>query len=399
MLQFEYRAVDASGSIVAGRLHAAHLQDLMAQLGRMGLTLVRATAKRQRQVRVGKLTRRDLMMLFFHLEMLARAGVPVPTAMADLRDSAQEPALRQLAAGLCERINNGETVANAMAAYPKTFTPSVVTLIRVGEATGELPKVMLEILKSLKWADELASKTKKILAYPAFVSVVISAVVGFLMVYLVPQMTAFITSMHQELPMHTKALIATSEFIRNCWWVILSLPPLVVAVTAYCARRFAKVRHALDACALRLPVIGEIHKKIIMARIADTLGLMYRSGIPMLDAIEYCTQVSTNVVAMESVTRVRKSVSEGVGIADAFAAQALFPPLVIRMLRVGESAGGLDEALGNVSYFFVRDIDATIGKIEAMIEPALTVILGLILGWIMLSVMGPIYATISTLKI
>ena len=336
--------------------------------------------------------------MFFHLEMLVRAGVPLPTAMADLRDTAAEPALRQLAAGLCERINNGETVANAMSAYPRVFGTSVLNLIRAGEATGELSQVMAELLVSLKWEDELAAKTKKMLTYPAFVGTVIAAAAAFLMMYLVPQMTGFIKSMGHELPFHTKALIATSNFMQKYWWVMLLTPPIIVFAIAVAAKRNSRFRYRLHALAMKVPLLGTVYQKIIMARIADTLGLMYRSGIPLLEAIGHCATVSNNMVAQESMVQVRQRVSEGVGMADAFAAQAVFPPLVIRMLRVGESTGALDEALRNVSYFYARDIDESIGRIEAAIEPIMTVSLGLLLGWIMLSVMGPIYDTISKLK-
>jgi type IV pilus assembly protein PilC len=300
---------------------------------------------------------------------------------------------------LSERINNGETIAQAMSSYPKVFSPSVLNLIRAGEQSGELSKVLSELLRSLKWADELAAKTKKVMMYPAFVGSVILAVVFFLMIYLVPQMTTFIKNMGRELPMHTKALIATSAFIKGYWWAILTVPPALGFFVAWMARTRPSVRKALDGLVLNAPVIGPIAKKIIMARIADTLGLMYSAGIPLLEAIGHCANVSANTVVKEHVDNVSKRVAEGVGMASAFAEQGMFPPLVIRMMRIGESTGALDDALRNVSYFFNRDIDEAIGKVEAMIEPAMTVILGLILGWIMLSVMGPIYDVISTLKV
>lgn len=399
MPQFEYRALNPSGLLIAGHLEAVHQQDLVAQLSRLGLTLVRATEKRQSKSRGGAVSRRELILMFFHLEMLSRAGVPIPTAIADLRDSAEEPGLRELAAGLSERINNGETIAQAMGGYPKVFSPSVLNLIRAGEQSGELSKVLSELLRSLKWADELAAKTKKVMMYPAFVGTVILAVVFFLMIYLVPQMTSFIKNMGRELPMHTKALIATSAFIKGYWWAILTVPPGLGFGVAWLARTRPSVRKALDGLLLKAPVVGPIAKKIIMARIADTLGLMYSAGIPLLEAIGHCANVSANTVVKEHVNTVARRVAEGVGMASAFAEQGMFPPLVIRMMRIGESTGALDDALRNVSYFFNRDIDEAIGKVEAMIEPAMTVILGLILGWIMLSVMGPIYDVISTLKV
>lgn len=399
MPQFEYRAVDDAGKIVKGDMNAPHVQAMAAQLSQGGLLLLRAWELKGQSSRIGKITRRELIVLFFQLEMLIRSGVPMLTALADVRDSAQEGSVRSITAALFERINNGETLAQAMAAYPDIFTDSILNLIRCGEATGELPTVLAELLRSLKWTDELTAKAKKVISYPIFVGIVIGAVVIFLMVYLVPQMTEFLKNMKQALPIHTRALIATSEFIKNFWWLILGLPIVSGLVLRYAAKRNLRVRRMVHGVLLKTPMIGLIYQKIAMARISDTLALMYRSGVPLIDAIGHCTTASGSVVIQESILRVQQRVSEGVGLADSFSSEPLFPPLVVRMLRVSESTGQLDVALGNVSYFYNRDINESISRVEALIEPVLTVALALILGWIMLSVLGPIYDTIATIKI
>lgn len=399
MPYFQYRAVDAAGGIVTGDIEASHVQALSAQLARAGLTMLRAKEVKRKAYKVGDLSRRDLMMMFFHLEMLLRAGVPLLSALTDLRDSAQEPAIRGIAGALCERINSGESLGNAMAAYPGIFSDSVLNLIRCGEAAGQLPAVLTELLRSLKWSDELTAKAKKVMAYPVFVGFVIGVVVIFLMIYLVPQMVSFIKNMKQVLPIHTRALIATSDFIKHYWWLLLSSPPAIFFLLRFMAKRDLRVRRVIHKALLGAPLLGSIYQKIAMARIADTLALMYSAGIPLIDAIGHCTSACGNVAIQESVLRVQRRVSEGLGLAESFGREPLFPPLVISMLRVAESTGALDNALANVSYFYSRDINESISKVESMIEPALTVILGLVLGWIMMSVMGPIYDTISSLKI
>lgn len=401
MAQFHYRAVTAAGSVVEGRLEAVHQQDLMGQLSRLGMTLIRARAVHQRAGRWGGgggVDRRQLIVLVFHLEMMSRAGVPIPTAIADLRDSADNEALRSLAAGMYERIQNGESVAQSLQAYPKVFSPSVVNLVKAGEQSGELTRVLGELLRSLKWTDELAAKLKKLMGYPIFVGTVILVVVFFLMIYLVPQMTAFIKTMGKELPLHTRALIATSDFVKQYWWAILAVPPAVVFGVAQLARRHRPLRYQLHAMLLRLPLLGSVLQKLILARVLDTLGLMYAAGIPLLEALGHCARTSTNLVVHDAVLRVQKRVGEGTSLADAFAEQGLFPALVIRMMRVGEATGALDESLRNVNYFFNRDIDESMSRVEAAIEPAMTIVMGGLLGWIMLSVLGPIYDVISTLK-
>jgi type IV pilus assembly protein PilC len=264
--------------------------------------------------------------------------------------------------------------------------------------SGELPDVLKEIVRSLKWQDELAAQTKKLLMYPSFVMLVIGGVVFFLMIYLVPQLVGFLKNMGQEVPLQTRMLIALSSFFVNFWWLILILPPVVVTLTVMLSSAFPSLRFRLHQLQLGFPYIGPVIKKIILARFADTFSLMYRTGVPMIDALAYCENITNNVVVQQAVRRARERVGNGLLISESFAAEGLFPSMVIRMLKVGESTGAIDTALNNITYFFNRDIDESVSKVQAMIEPVLTVIMGLILGWIMLAVLGPIYDTIAKMK-
>jgi type IV pilus assembly protein PilC len=398
MAQYNYRAASDSGAISKGQIEALNELDLEAQLKNMGLQLVSAKALSARKGNVQKMARRDVIDFLFQLEMLARAGVPLLSCLGDMRDEADSPAGRELSAGLFEKIEAGSTFSEAIAAFPGIFSPTITSLIRAGELTGQLPDVLKEVVRSLKWQDELAATTKKLLTYPSFMIVVISGVVFFLMVYLVPQLVTFIASMGKTLPFHTRLLIAVSDFFVRYWWVILSVPPVLVAIVSAAAAANPKVRFKLHQIQLDLPYLGPILKKLILARFADTFALMYKTGIPLIDGLTYCLDVSENMVIKQSIRQARDRVLTGTALSESFALERLFPSLVIRMLKVGESTGALDTSLANISYFYSRDIDESVAKVQAMIEPALTVTMGLILGWIMVSVLGPIYDTISTIK-
>ncbi|MEY4267226.1 MAG: hypothetical protein RIS90_1761 [Pseudomonadota bacterium] len=398
MAQYTYRAASDSGAISKGQIEALNELDLEAQLKNMGLQLVSAKALSARKGNVQKMARRDVIDFLFQLEMLARAGVPLLSCLGDMRDEADSPAGRELSAGLFEKIEAGSTFSEAIAAFPGIFSPTITSLIRAGELTGQLPDVLKEVVRSLKWQDELAATTKKLLTYPSFMIVVISGVVFFLMVYLVPQLVTFIASMGKTLPFHTRLLIAVSDFFVRYWWLILSVPPVLVAIVSAAAAANPKVRFKLHQIQLDLPYLGPILKKLILARFADTFALMYKTGIPLIDGLTYCLDVSENMVIKQSIRQARDRVLTGTALSESFALERLFPSLVIRMLKVGESTGALDTSLANISYFYGRDIDESVAKVQAMIEPALTVTMGLILGWIMVSVLGPIYDTISTIK-
>jgi len=273
------------------------------------------------------------------------------------------------------------------------------SLIKAGEDTGRLPDVLRSLVESLKWEDELKSQTKKIVMYPAFVGVVVLAVTLFLMIYLVPQMVSLIRNMGQTLPLHTQVLIAVSGFVSKYWWAVIFGPIAVFFVLREAARRNPALRYRIDAIKLNLPWIGPILKKIILSRFAAVFSLMYASGITIMESIKASEDSAGNLVVQEALKAAGQQIADGKTVTQAFQEVALFPPLVVRMLRVGEATGALDTALTNVSYFYNREVREGIARVQVMIEPALTIVMGALLGWVMLSVLGPIYDVISKVKI
>ncbi len=398
MALYEYRAAHNDGRIAKGRVDALHETDLEAQLKRLDLSLLSAKEVPLHQQGVKNVSRREVLGFLFQLEMLVRAGVPILDALADMRDASETPAGRELSGGLYEKIEAGSTLGEALGSFPGVFNETVVNLVRSGEVTGQLPSVLKEIVRSLRWQDEMESQTKKLLAYPAFVTLIIGGVVSFLMVYLVPQLIGFLKNLGQGIPVQTRLLIAVSGVFVHYWWALLLGPPLAFSGVLYLSAKSPAIRYKLHEMQLVLPIIGPVLKKLALARFADTLGLMYQTGIPLTEALVYCEKVSSNLVIQNSVRRARDRVVTGTAISESFASEQLFPPFVIRMIKVGETTGALDKALANISYFYSRDIDESIGRVQAMIEPTLTVVMGLILGWIMLAVLGPIYDTIATMK-
>jgi type IV pilus assembly protein PilC len=395
MALYQFRATGAEGEINKGQIEALNERDLEAQLKRVGLLLVSVKVLKQRQRIVKSMPQREVIDFFFQLEMLVRAGVPLLESLGDMRDEASSPAARDLCSGLYEKIEAGATFGEAVAAYPGVFSNTNINLIRAGEVTGQLPDVLKEIVRTLKWQDEMASTTKKLLMYPSFVLLVIGGVVFFLMIYLVPQLVGFLTNMGQELPLQTRMLIGMSNIFVNYWWAILAVPVLLVVSLMALAAAVPGVRYKLHQLQLTVPYVGPVLKKIILARFADTFALMYRTGIPLIEGLTFCQDISDNQVIRRALVRVRERVINGTSLSDSFASEMLFPSLVIRMIKVGESTGALDSSLANISYFYTRDINESVGRVQAMIEPALTVVMGLILGWIMMAVLSPIYDTIS----
>ena len=396
---FDYKAVSAEGRMVFGRIDAINIVDLEMRLKRMDLDLVTGKViDQQRLFGRRKIPRPDLINFCFHLDQLTRAGVPILEGLADLRDSIENPRFREVIAGLIEGIEGGQTLSLAMADHPTVFNPVFVNLIRAGEATGQLPDVLGSLTESLKWEDELASHTKKLLMYPAFVGTVVISATFFLMIYMVPQLKLFVKNMGQTLPPQTQLLFFVSDLLVAYWWMFLLLPILSVIGLTLTLRSNPLARLRFDAVKLRLPVLGPILNKIILSRFANTFAMLYAAGIPVLESIRTTQDIVGNRVVRQALRRVEQSIREGQNIASAFRDAGLFPPLVVRMLRVGESTGGLDKALLNVSYFYNRDVKESVEKAQTLIEPMLTVFMGALLGWIMLSIIGPIYDVIGKIK-
>ncbi|HEX5093500.1 MAG TPA: type II secretion system F family protein [Burkholderiales bacterium] len=397
---YTYKAIDAEGKSVLGRTEAVNPFDLEQRLLRMNLDLVYGAPTSQTAKLIGgtRISRQDLINFCFHLEQLANAGVPVVEGLVDLRESAENRRFREIISGLLEAIEGGKNLSQALAEYPEVFSKVFVSLVRSGEQTGRLAEVLKSLTESLKWEDELAAQTKKLIMYPAFVGSIVLLVTFFLMIYLVPQMTGFIRNMGQDIPMQTRILIAVSNFCVDFWWLVLAAPFVVFFGIKFAARTNPAVAYALDRYKISMPLVGPIMKRIVLSRFASSFAMMYSSGITVLDAIRSCEEIVGNRPVEQALRDAGQQIAEGKNLTVAFQDAGLFPPLVIRMLRIGENTGGLDTALLNVSYFYNREVREAIGRLQAMVEPLLTVVLGAILGWVMLSVLGPVYDTISKMK-
>jgi type IV pilus assembly protein PilC len=401
MSSFNYKAIDQLGRPAIGQMDALNEVDLEIRLGRMGLDLItyRAVAKSVNLLSRSKVSNQDLVMFCFQIEQLSSAGVPLLECLNDLRESSNNPYFQKVLGAISAEVEGGKMLSQALAEHPHVFTEVFISLVSAGEQTGQLSVVFNNLFNTLRWQDELMSQTKKLLAYPAFVAIVVFGTVAFLMSYLVPQMASFLKNMGQDLPMNTKFLIALSNAFVNYWWLMIGVPALVVIGLATMIKTNPMARYRFDMIKLNLPYTGPILNKIIMARFARYFALMYQTGIPILDAIKICEKIVGNRVVADALSRVHAQISAGESMSESFRNAGLFPQLVVRMIKVGESAGALDKSLLNISYFYDRDVNDSMDKLLKMIEPALTVFLGLILGFIMYSVLGPVYDSFSKLKI
>lgn len=399
---FAYTAIDFQGRRQSGRLDATSEVELEQRLARQRLELLTACDISWRRhlnpLSRSGISRRELIIFCFHLEQLARAGVPLIEGLSDMRDSAAKPSLRALASTLVDDVESGCQLSQALARHGRVFDSVFVNLVHAGEVSGRLPAVLGKLGEMLKWQDELVAQGKKLLLYPAFVASVVLFVVTFLMIYLVPQLIGFLRSLNQELPMHTRLLLACSGFLVAYGGQILVLLTLALAGGLWRLRHDARLRLRVDDWKLRIWILGPIQRSLILTRFTHFFAMLYDAGIPLIQALKISEGVLGNRAVAADVARAHAYIVEGEGLADSLQRAGLLSPLGIRMVRVGESSGALDTALHTLSYFYGRDVQESIERIQSLVEPVLTLLLGGLLAWVMLAVLGPIYDIIARIR-
>ena len=388
MKTFRYRALDTCGELCRGQFSASSVAEVEQQLSSQGLALIRAEAVSTFslgtlfQPGLRRLPRPLLISFCFQFSQLLDAGVPPVDSLRALGKpvgtrSTATPACG-LASALLADIENGLPLSTAAARQPQVFSPNLLALLRAGEASGDLARAWQDIGNSLEQEDELARYAQRVAIYPLILISILLFTLIVALTAVVPELEKLFRSNQLALPWQTRSLLALSEFTLDH-----GLQPTA--------------RERLDGWLLQLPLFGVLLNKIALARIMAMLARLYAAGINLLDALELAAHATRNRTLQSGVRGARQRIEQGQGLSAAFAAEALFPPLVETMLSVGEHSGRLDEALTKLSELYRRDIAHAVGRLQALLEPLLTIVLGLLLLWIASAVLGPVYELVTRL--
>jgi type IV pilus assembly protein PilC len=399
MPTFTYNAINDSGRSMRGVVVADNELDLEARLKETGLDLVSAREMQAKKTsRFGKVKLKDMIILCMHMEQLDKAGVPLHDALADVRDSSESAKMRDVLTGVYESVKNGAMLSKALTAYPKIFNEVFTGLIAAGEKTGNLSESFVHLSEHLKWSAEIRRKVKKATRYPVVLLLVITGVIAVLMTQVVPKMVEFIISQGFSLPIHTRALIAFSYAFENYWYFMIGVPLGIISFILIFYRISEPFAYKIDSIVLRVPVIGPVVRKIDMARFTHFFSVMFNSGIDILDSLEAAKGVVSNRVLREAIDMVKTNVSEGTSLTASLRMSNQFPNLVIRMFKVGEDSGNMAEALENINFFYNREVNDAVEAMVGMIQPTLTVVMGVMIFWIIAAVFGPLYESFSKIK-
>ncbi|MDR0997131.1 MAG: type II secretion system F family protein [Zoogloeaceae bacterium] len=392
-MRFSYLAIDAEGRRRRGMALADDVAALEQRLRAQALFLARCTPKPLRRRKLG---RSALLHFSRQMAALLAAGIPLAEALADLAHDARDPALTAFLEDTQARLQAGQRLSEALADTPE-FAGIPHAALTAGETAGRLPEAFLRLAEAQESAESLATRLHKLLLYPAIAGTVVLGAAAFLLFYLVPQLAPFITQLGGELPWHSKALFGLSELLcAHALAVVLGVGTLGLGA-AFALPRLAR-QAAIARGLLRLPVYGPWRQKLEIARFSAALALLYESGLGVHDALPLARGLVGNVALGAALTQIeRRIIDDGTPLAEAFAASPFVPPLATRMIRVAERTGRLDTALAHVAHHYTRETAHTAEQAVALLEPALTLFLGLVLGWLMLSVLGPIYELVARL--
>jgi general secretion pathway protein F len=408
MPAYAYSGLSAKGKNVKGVANADNVAALKASLRRDGIYLTAvnettAAAAAQsaggggtgggREVDLGKMfdrvTPKMVTSMTQLLGTLLQAGVTLPEALAALTDQVESPRFKGILSDIAEKVNQGSSLADAMDPYPKEFPKLYVNMIRAGEASGALETVLFRLAEFLEKQLEIRSKVNSAMFYPVVLSILGGVIITVLMVGIVPKITGMFTDMNAELPWNTRLLIWMSDTISGYWWAII----LGGWFAGWSFRRWRRTeagRWAGDTILLKIPVLGELVRKIAIARFARTLATLLSSGVQLLQALDIVRTLLGNVVLEKVITEARDSIREGENIAPALKRSGHFPPLVTHMVAVGERSGQLEQMLGDVATAYDRETNTSIQRLTGLLEPLMIVVMGVAVGFVVFSIMRPI---------
>lgn len=405
MQRYKYRAINSTGRPARGLIGATSEADLYNQLQQAGLELVSCSivgGESNKASLFGNIGRpkvglRDLIQIFVQLEQLQDAGVPMLDALGDIRDTADNPTMRDIMSEVARDVTDGTSLSEAMERHPKVFSALYTSLIKAGEETGDLSAVYKQLISYLTWVDMMQSKIKKATLQPKIAAGAVILMMVVMLGHVVPQIVGFIANLGQELPFYTVWLIATSNFFQEYWLYVLLLPVIVTIGIKIGKKTSENFVLAYDRMLLNAPVVGNLIRKASIARYAQTFGALYASGIDVLSALRSAKKTVSNAALVEGLDTVERYVQSGSSISEAFEISDQFPSLVVRMLKVGENSGNLSPVLNKVSEFYTKDVDDAVEEMVGMIQPALTGVMGVLILWIAVSVFGPIYSSFENI--
>ena len=401
MASFTYDAINAQGVLLSGEIHAADLIAAKEQLRARGLlpkALKERPASGQGRMTFKKVKPRSLQIFSRQLATMIESGVNVVQAFSTLEQQTDDKYLRQIIGEIRSDVEAGMILSRAFARHPKVFNRLFVAMIESGESSGTLDIVLDRLAIQIEKETQIKRRVKSAMVYPLVVFTFATLVLVFMLMFIVPVFVKVFDQLHGDLPKPTQIIVNLSNILRAWWWLIF---PSIAAII-YLLRRLKQTkpgRRKWDQFKLRIPMkIGEVVRKIALARMSRTLSSLVSGGVDIIKALEITSATAGNWVIERSLDHVRVRVEEGVPISEPLAADPAFPAMVSQMVKIGEETGELDKMLGKVADFYEDEVDTSIQSLTSIIEPVMMIGVGLMVGTIVISMYLPMFKMLSLVK-
>lgn len=393
MPTYAYVVKNKTGRTLQGSLAAASRQSLIEQLWKQEFTVLSIAERQARApgLRFGRGSVKTQQLVIFsrQLATMVASGIPIIGSIEALMDQMEDRAFQAVLKRIRDEVEAGSSMSEALAKHPRVFSEFFLNMVRAGESSGRLDEILDRLANYLEKIEALRRKVQASLYYPAVVSVLAFSISAFLVIVIVPKFKEIFTTLGGNLPLPTRILLQTSDVLRQ--YLVLEAAALVALMAGFQIYiRTPRGRAWFDRLKLRLPIVGKLLRKVAIARFARTLATLVRAGVPILAAMDIVARTAGNKVIEEAVMAARTSVREGENIADPLAQSKAFPPMVTRMIAVGEKTGELEKMLTKVADFYESEVDAAVSGLTSLIEPLVIAFLGLVIGAIVIALFMPI---------
>src|SRR5690348_7784194 len=397
MPAFTYTARALNGDLRTATIDAPSRDEVVAQLRRQRLNVVKideAAQAANKKKSGGKISMRDVVIFTRQFSTMINAGLPLVQALDILAKQSENKALKDVTRAVVFDVESGHTVADALRKHPKAFTDLYVNMVAAGEAGGILDTILMRLATFMEKNDALVRKVKGAMIYPGVILSVAGIAIVVLLIFVIPTFEKMFASVGLALPLPTRVVIGMSQFLQHYWWALIV--GVVVAIQAY-KKYYATPdgKLVIDRLMLKAPVLGDVLRKSSVSRFTRTLGTLIGSGVSILDGLEITAKTSGNRVIQDAIMESRASIAGGETISAPLQKSAVFPPMVISMIAVGEQTGGLDEMLSKIADFYDEEVDAAVSGLLSLMEPVMIVFLGVVVGGMVVSMYLPIFDMVN----
>jgi type IV pilus assembly protein PilC len=406
MNQYAYQGVDRSGRNVNGKMLASDEVDLEEKLRDLGLWLVNARRERadERGKKSGKrsffggTSRQEMINFCTLMSFQLRVGIPMITALQVAAEDCENPMFRTVLLEIKKHIESGIQLAEALDRFPRVFQPQFVSLVRSGESSSKLPEAFQELKRYLEWQDAIMADVRQATIYPVVVLLVVMTLVVVLFSFVIPRFVMLLTSVNVALPLPTRIVFGLSDGFKATWWIWLLLFTVVPAGVVIGKKYSPKFAIFVDKAKFRIPLFGGLIHMLVISRFAHNLGILYSSGVPIVNSLKLTRGLVGSVWVSTVLEDIVGRVEAGDSLSLGLRRHPVFPPLLVRMVVMGENTGNLDKALNNVSEYYNTIVPRKIKKIFAVMEPMLIVFLVGLVGFVALAIFMPILSLLGSIK-